>query len=381
MTKRTIEPDSGAAQSFTPPSPTTPASRATEAGTTRYAERHHDRVREDHFRKGAGGVVLSSLGIGTYLGADTDADDEAYTDAVRTALRSGINVIDTAINYRCQRSERAVGRALHGMLGNEQLSRDEILVCTKAGYVPLDESAPSTQEGYQGYLRREFFARGVMQPADVVAGGHCLAPGFIADCLQRSRTNLGVDAIDVFYLHNPEQQLGIVTTDDLYARVRAAFELLESRVASGEIGSYGISTWQGFRVPPGARGHLGMEALVALARDVAGPSHHFRFVQMPLSLGMPEAVRTPTQPVAGSDCTALEAAVALGLSVVTSAPLMQGQLTRGLPPAIHEMFPALETDAQRALEFACSVPGVATTLVGMKSAAHVVENIAVARQG
>ena len=127
MTKRTIQPAPGATPSFSPG--TTPTGmRATEAGTTRYAERHQDRVRDDHFRAGAGGVVLSSLGIGTYLGADTDADDEAYTDAVRTALRSGINVIDTAINYRCQRSERAVGRALNGMLGNEQLARDEILV-------------------------------------------------------------------------------------------------------------------------------------------------------------------------------------------------------------------------------------------------------------
>lgn len=381
MTKRITEPDPGAAPPFAPPRPSSLPSRATEAGTTRYAQRHRDRVRDDHFRPGAGGVVLSSIGIGTYLGADTDADDEAYTDAVRTALRSGINVIDTAINYRCQRSERAVGRALHGMLGNEQLSRDEILVCTKAGYIPLDESPPATQEGYQGYLRREFFARGIMQPSDVVAGGHCLAPGFIAECLQRSRTNLGVDAIDVFYLHNPEQQLGVVSTDELYARLRAAFELLESRVVAGEIGSYGISTWQGFRVAPGARGHLGMEALITLARDVAGEAHHFGFVQMPLSLGMPEAVRTPTQPVAGSITTAIEAAVALGLSVVTSAPLMQGQLTRGLPAAVQEMFPALQTDAQRALAFASSVPGVATTLVGMKHAAHVAENIAVARQG
>ena len=228
---------------------------------------------DDHFRAGAGGVVLSSLGIGTYLGADTDADDEAYTDAVRTALRSGINVIDTAINYRCQRSERAVGRALHGMLGNEQLARDEILVCTKAGYIPLDGSPPSTQEGYQGYLRREFFARGVMEPADVVAGGHCLAPGFIADCLRAAARTSASMPSTCSTSTIPSSSSGIVSAaDDLHARLRAAFELLESRVSSGEIGSYGVSTWQGFRVAPGARGHLGMEALVELARDVAGSS-------------------------------------------------------------------------------------------------------------
>ena len=380
MTKRTIDPERDATAAFSPAAAgaATPP-RATPAGTARYRARHCADVAEDHFRVGPDELVLSSIGLGTYLGTDTDADDDAYTDAVRVAMRSGINVIDTAINYRCQRSERAIGRALQGMLDHEQLARDEVVVCSKAGYVPLDGYPPATPEGYQGYLRREFFARSIMEPADVVAGGHCLAPGFIADCLRRSRVNLGVDAIDVFYLHNPEQQLGTLTPEQLRSRLRAAFELLEDRVAAGEIGVYGVSTWQGFRVPPGARAHLGMEALVALAREVAGEAHHLRVVQLPLNLGMLEALRTPTQPVGDALLPAVEAAAALGLSVVTSAPLMQGQLAQGLPAAVHELFPALETDAQRALAFARSVPGIATTLVGMKHSAHVVENLAAAR--
>src|SRR5439155_23840451 len=57
---------------------------------------------------------VSSLGNGTYLGRDDDWTDAAYTVAVRRALQLGINVVDTAINYRNQRSERAVGRALRG---------------------------------------------------------------------------------------------------------------------------------------------------------------------------------------------------------------------------------------------------------------------------
>lgn len=380
MTKRTIAAEADATGAFAPPpAPAGAAPCATAAGTLRYAARHREAVGTDHFRTGPAGLTLSAIGLGTYLGADADSDDDAYTDAVRVALRSGINVIDTAINYRCQRSERAVGRALQGMLDNEQLARDEVVICTKAGYIPLDGNPPATAEGYQGYLRREFYARGVMTAADVVAGGHCLAPDFLEECLRRSKANLGLAAVDVFYLHNPEQQLVAVSPEELRVRVRAAFERLERLAAEGAIGAYGLATWQGLRVPPAARGHLGLESLVALAREVAGDSHRFEAVQLPLNLAMLEALRAPTQPVDGHLLPAIDAAVALGLNVVASAPLMQGQLAQGLPATLREMFPALDTDAQRAVAFVRTAPGVSTTLVGMKRPAHVLENIRAGR--
>lgn len=381
MTERTTTPTPDAAGTFTPPvGGVGDARRATPEGTSRYAARHSASFAPDHFRSAPHELTVSSLGIGTYLGADADDDDDAYVDAMRLALRSGINVVDTAINYRCQRSERAVRRALQQVQANGHVARDEVVICTKAGYVPLENYPPSTPEGYQGYLRREFYARRVMAPADVVAGGHCLAPGFLADCLARSRQNLGVDHVDVFYLHNPEHQLGSIGIAELLRRIRAAFALFEERVAAGEIGVYGVSTWQAFRTAPGGRDHIAMRDLVALAREVAGEAHHFRVVQLPLSLAMPEAVRVPTQPVAGEALLpAVQAASALGLTVVASAPLMQGRLTRGLPDALAELFPTLATDAQRALAFARSMPGVLTTLTGMKRAAHVEENLGAAR--
>lgn len=380
MTKPTTAPETDAAGTFTHQSGVEAGTRgATAAGTARFRDRFAPSLAADHFRVGLHDLSLSSIGVGTYLGADADEDDDAYVDAVRCALRSGINVIDTAINYRCQRSERAVGRAVHIALANGNVARDEIVLCTKAGYVPLENYPPATQEGYQGYLRREFYARRVMEPADLVAGGHCLAPGFIADCLRRSRANLGVDRVDVFYLHNPEQQLASLTPERLMDRLTEAFTLLEARALAGEIGVYGISTWQGFRVPPGARGHLSMHELLAIAQRVGGEAHHFRAVQLPLSLAMPEAVRVPTQELPGQGLvTALEAAAALGLTVMTSAPLMQGQLAQGLPPTLHALFPSLRSDAQRAIGFVRSMPGVATTLVGMKRAAHVQENLGAA---
>jgi aryl-alcohol dehydrogenase-like predicted oxidoreductase len=381
MSKRTTSPGTDAAGTFTPPSGVGSGPRGvTPAGTERFRGRHADGFLPDHFRQGPAGLTVSSLGVGTYLGADADGDDEAYVEAIRLALRSGINVVDTAINYRCQRSERAIGRALQSLLTHGPVARDEIVICTKAGYVPLEDCPPATREGYQGYLRREFYARRIMTPEEVVAGGHCVAPAFLADCLRRSRQNLGVEMIDVFYLHNPEQQLASVSAEELRRRLRSAFAMLEERVATGEIGMYGVSTWQGFRVAPQNRGHLSIRELVAIAEEVAGATHSFRVAQMPISLAMPEGVRLPMQAgVNGDALSPVDAARDHGLTVIASAPLMQGQLTRSLPDALHALFPRATTDAQRAIGFVRSLPGVTTALVGMKQQAHVTENLGAVR--
>src|SRR2546421_1459825 len=90
---------------------------ATPEGTKRYAQRFPQAENAGHFRlpewvKDVGELTLSSVGIGTYLGGTDAAADRAYTAAVSEALRSGVNVVDTAINYRHQRSERNIGAAL-----------------------------------------------------------------------------------------------------------------------------------------------------------------------------------------------------------------------------------------------------------------------------
>ena len=90
---------------------------------------------------------------------------------------------------------------------------------------------------------------------------------------------------------------------------------------------------------------------------------------------MPEAARVPTQPLGRRLVTLLEAADALGISVVASAPLMQGRLATGLPDEVRALFPECATDAQRALRFATSLPGVAAALVGMRRSGHLEENL------
>jgi predicted aldo/keto reductase-like oxidoreductase len=120
-----------------------------------------------------------------------------------------------------------------------------------------------------------------------------------------------------------------------------------------------------------------LETLVKIAEEVGGKDHHFKAIQLPYNLGMPEALSEQTQTLNGSPVSFLEAAKALGLYVMASAAIFQGQLTRALPDQIREGLGA-GTDAQRSIQFVRSTPGMGTALIGMKQADHVRENLAVA---
>ena len=245
--------------------------------------------------------------------------------------------------------------------------------------MPLDGTAPSSREEYEAYLRREYFDTAILSPADLVGGGHAITPNFLLDQLRRSMRNLGVQGIDYFYIHNPEQQLAAMSPQELRVRLRAAFETLESCVSRGAIRAYGCATWSGLRLPAGSQGHLSLYDLAALAKEVAGDNHHFQIVQLPVNLSMSEAVRVSTQRDArGRLVHVTDAAAELGIDLVVSAPLLQGQLTHDLPQQVRELF-AGSTDAQRAIAFVRTLPAVVTTAVGMKTTAHVDENLASTR--
>lgn len=350
--------------------------RASTAGTRRYADRWHQAFVPDFFRGTRSGLRVSSVALGTYLGESDDATDALYAHAAVSALKSGVNIIDTAINYRCQRSERVIGRVLQDLIGEGVVRRDEVVLCSKAGYVPLEAAPPASRDEYEEYLRREYFDRGILKPSDLVGGGHALTPEFLRDQLNRSMRNLGVQCIDYYYLHNPEQQLTVLSPRELSLRLRAAFEQMESFVSRGMIGAYGVATWHGLRLPAGSKGHLSLFELASIAKDVAGDAHRFRVVQLPINLTMSEAVRVSTQrDTRGRLVHVIDAAAELGIDLVVSAPLLQGQLTHDLPEQVRELFGG-STDAQRALAFVRTLPAVITAAVGMKHADHVRENLA-----
>jgi aryl-alcohol dehydrogenase-like predicted oxidoreductase len=289
-------------------------------------------------------------------------------------VEGGFNVVDTAINYRFQRSERAVGAALQE-LTSKGFSRDEIVLCSKAGFLTPDGSMPGEANEY---FSREFLEPGVFRAEDIAAGCHCMTPSYLSDQLDRSRRNLGVECIDVFYLHNPETQLEEIPRDQFLLRLREAFAFMESAVAGGRINAYGLATWNAFRDEPGAKSYFSLSELAGLAGEAASGEHHFRFVQLPLNLAMPEALIRANQIVEGKTMAMVQAARVLGITLVSSASLLQGQLTKSLPPYLGAVL-GLKSDSARALQFARSVPGITTILVGMSQIAHVKTNLDLVR--
>jgi len=352
---------------------------ATAAGTKRFAARFSSSFSSEFYRHVVDGVSISSIGMGTYLGDFDDDEDARYSTVLAAGIERGLNLVDTAINYRCQRSERAAGRAIRRAIDQQTARRDEIVVATKGGYIPLDGAPPASRDLYDSFLASEYFDRGVMSPAEVVSGGHSFAPAFIADQIQRSLRNLGLSTIDIYYLHNPEQQSLALDATRFRTGLANAFRELENQVQQGTIRAYGCATWNGFRQEASTPGHLSLEEIVGIAHEVGGASHHFSVIQLPINLAMAEAVRSSTQSLAGKNVPVLEAAGALGVSVVASASLMQSQLARGLPGALASAFPSLETDAQRAIAFVRSLP-LSSALVGMRRLDHLSENLRAARE-
>ncbi|MBA2731495.1 MAG: aldo/keto reductase [Acidobacteria bacterium] len=348
---------------------------ATLEGTARYRDRFKERAAETHFRLEQN-MWLSSIGIGTYLGDWDAATDERYTMCVTRAVELGANVIDTAANYRFQRSERSIGAALRHLTEENVASRDEVIICTKGGYLPFDGEPP---KDVRRYVEETFVKPGIAEFSDIVGGSHCMTPRYLQSQIDQSLGNMNVSTIDVYYIHNPESQLGVVSHAEFESRLRSAFELLERNISDGKIRMYGAATWNGFRVPMDDRGHHSLESMVEIAREVGGDAHGFRFIQLPFNLAMPEALVASNQPLEGAQVSVLEAASALGVTVVASASIFQGKVARGLPEHIREPLGSLATDAQTAIQFVRSAPGVTTALVGMSNREHVEENLQLVR--
>ena len=347
--------------------------RATLEGTRRFADR--SKAAPGHFREAAG-LSLSSLGLGTYLGKESDAIDSGYEASISRALESGVNVFDSAINYRGQRSERAIGRALAAAFESGAARRDEVFVSTKGGYLPHDSQ---DSRDPRRYILETFVTPGVAPRSEIVAGGHCMAPAYLADQIERSRRNLGLETIDLYYLHNVESQRTAVGPKAFRERLVRAAGQLEKAVGDGRIARWGLATWDGLRVPPEHPEHLALADVVAVAREVAGEGHHFAAVQLPVNLAMAQALAYPSQLRPGGKVPALIAAEEAHLAAFGSASLLQGRLSADLPEEVAAAFASATTDAQRALQFSRSAPGMTTALVGVSSPEHAGENFALMR--
>ena len=339
---------------------------ASAEGTQKFAR--NSGVNKINFKKFEN-LSLSNVGIGTYLGDSDARTDELVTNAVKQSILSGVNVVDTAINYRSQKAERSVGKAVLELIKEGKITRDEIFISSKNGYVTDDADV---QLGFWEYVKEEYSQKGIIKEGDVTSGYHCMTTPYLSDQLDRSLKNLGVECLDLMYLHNAiEGQIKDVSREKFLENLKLVFELYEQKRAEGKIRFYGMATWECFRVTPDNPLYLSLEDTVNLAKKVGGENHGFRFIQLPYNMNYDRALLGKNQLFENKQVSILESAVRLGMGVFTSVPFMQGKL---LAPGKIPEFNGLKSSLG-ALQFIRSTPGVLAPLVGQKSEQHVRENL------
>lgn len=315
------------------------------------------------------GLTLSNVGVGTYLGNPDEQTDALVKEAVKKSILSGINVIDTAINYRAQKAERSVGKAISELVSEGKIERQSVFISTKNGYLTNDADI---KEDFWNYVQREYTKSGILGQDDISSGYHCMTVKYLEDQLERSLRNLGLECIDLMYLHNAvEGQIQDITKDQLTKNLKNVFELYEQKRKQGKIRYYGMATWECFRVTKENPQYLSLYDVIQLAKQAGGDDHGFRFIQLPYNLYYDQALMLKNQPVDDAVGSILDAAQSYGIGVFTSVPLMQGRLLApGVLPSFGNLKPSLQC-----LQFIRSTPGVLAPLVGQKSPEHVDENL------
>lgn len=126
---------------------------------------------------GRNGPRVSALGLGCMgMSQSYGSPDEVESLAtLHRALELGITFLDTADIYGPFTNEELVGRAIRGR-------RDEVFLATKCGLVPSEPGSPSRVDG---------------------------SPAHIREACAASRRRLGVDTIDLYYLHRVDARVPI----------------------------------------------------------------------------------------------------------------------------------------------------------------------------
>jgi len=339
---------------------------ATPEGTKKFAERQNQDSHKNY--KNVHNLTLSNVGIGTYLGNPDTETDKLVQDAIKKSILGGINVIDSAINYRAQKAERSVGNAISQLIDNDDISREEIFVSTKNGYVTNDGDI---KEDLMQYVMREYGKTGIVKEGDISPGYHCMTIPYLNDQLERSLKNLGLDCVDLMYLHNSVEGQTHLPREQFLKNLKDVFEFYEKKRKEGKIRFYGMATWECFRTTPENPLFLQLAEVMDLAMQVGGKEHGFRFIQLPFNLMLDQAYMTKNHNVSGKTVSVLEAAQEFNLGVFTSVPIMQGKLlaTNAIPELGNF------STSVRLLQFVRSTPGITAPLIGHKLESHVKENM------
>ena len=293
---------------------------ATPGGTTSYAARFVAAFGAGAYAQlGSTGLTVSRVSFGGYR---VDGQTPEHREALKKALVSGANLIDTSTNYTDGGSERLVGAVLNDLVGSGKLRREEIVVVSKIGYVQ-GSNLSLAQE-------REAAGRPFAEMVKYMDGcWHCLHPEFLQDQLDRSLARLGLQTLDVCLLHNPEYFFSdakrrgrgslAALRDEFYRRMMEAFRFFEGQVAAGTIRWYGVSS-NTATAPAADPEATSLTRMLLAAREAGGADHHFRVLQLPMNLFEAGGVLEHNNGPENRE-TVLECASREGIGVLVNRPL------------------------------------------------------------
>jgi uncharacterized protein len=252
--------------------------------------------------------------------------EPGHREALKKALREGVNLIDTSTNYMDGESERLVGSVLRELIKSSELTREEVIVVSKIGYVQGQnlKQAEAREQAGRPYHDMVKYGEGIW---------HCIHTEYLADQLTLSLDRLGMATLDVCLLHNPEYFLSEAahhegrdvgaTRDEFYRRIEEAFKFFEAEVMAGRILYYGVSSNTVTADPSDAEA-TSLSRLCDAARSAAAVQgmdrHHFLVLQCPMNLYEAGALVVPNTGVDQQE-TVLEVAQRVGIAVLVNRPL------------------------------------------------------------
>jgi aryl-alcohol dehydrogenase-like predicted oxidoreductase len=172
------------------------------------------------------------------------------------------------------KSEKSIGRALLRLIKDGVISRDEVFISTKNGYVTNDGDYPGVE--VMEYMQKMFISTEIIKPNDISSGYKVLNPNYIARCIDKSLVNMQLNCIDLVYIHNAfESWYEDISREEFMQMLSKVFQVYEEYRSRNKIRYYGMETWTCFRVHSNNREYLSLEEIVNVAENVGGNSMDF----------------------------------------------------------------------------------------------------------
>jgi aryl-alcohol dehydrogenase-like predicted oxidoreductase len=289
------------------------------------------------------------LGLGMYRFRE-DADK-----LLGTYLQRGGKILDAAPNY-------SKGEAQTMIAHNHEAKAkpDNLCVWDKVGFQRTADT-----------LNKRILS-GIVSQSELVAN-HALNPKVIRHQFDETRQELQGIKLDAMYLHNPERQLSRLSKKEFWALMTECVREMEKACSDGLIQRWGISVWEGFDMVRGNIAAFSISEWESVARNVAGASHHFHLVQLPLNLGRIK----PIADFVEHDSGVIREAVTFGKVLVASSPMHGGALPPVLSKEFTQMFGCEISPGQACLLFLASIPAISVCLISPRNMDQLNDSLAV----